>query len=190
LANLQSAYPTSNDGDYAIVDSGTGISAKEYIWDSDEGWVLAGNVSLSTTDALPEGSTNLYFTIARVLASVLTGISFATGGAIVSTDSVLVAFGKIQKQINDALISIELKENIANKQNSLVTDGTGQKYLTVDAAIDGLNTKLDKGTYPGTAQTLKADIDAIYQPDTLISSIAPSRVGNTFTYPAGLVNML
>ncbi len=54
-----------------------------------------------TTDALAEGATNLYFTVARVLATVLTGISFATGGAIVSTDTVLQAFGKIQKQIND-----------------------------------------------------------------------------------------
>ena len=41
------------------------------------------------------------FTTAKTLATLLTGISFATGGAIVSTDTVLIAFGKIQKQIND-----------------------------------------------------------------------------------------
>lgn len=45
------------------------------------------------------------------------------------------------------------------------------------------STKLDKGTYNGTAQTLKDEIDNIYQPDTLLSSVPPTRVGNTFTYP-------
>lgn len=36
-----------------------------------------------------------------VLSVLLTGISFATNSAIVATDSVLVAFGKIQAQLND-----------------------------------------------------------------------------------------
>lgn len=101
LVNLQAAHPTSNDGDYAIVDAGSGTDALEYIWDANEGWVKGNSPGAATTDALPEGSSNLYFTAARVLATVLSGISFATGGAIVSTDTVLQAFGKIQKQIND-----------------------------------------------------------------------------------------
>jgi len=71
----------------------------------------------STTDSLAEGVTNLYFQTARVLATVLTGISFATGGAIVSTDTILQAFGKIQKQITDALASITLKQDILTDVN-------------------------------------------------------------------------
>jgi hypothetical protein len=133
LANLQAAHPTGNDGDYAIVDAGAGIAAVEYIWDSSEGWVLGNSMGASTTDSLPEGSSNLYFTTARVLASLLTGISFVTGGSIVSTDSVLTAFGKLQKQINDVIVSVGLKEGSSNKQNSLSIDGTGIKYPTVDA---------------------------------------------------------
>ena len=101
LSALQLAHTTSNDGDYAIVDAGSGIDALEYIWDTNEGWVKGNSTGATTTDALPEGSTNLYFQTARVLATILTGISFITGGAIVSTDTVLQAFGKIQKQIND-----------------------------------------------------------------------------------------
>jgi len=101
LVNLQAAHPTADDGDSAIVDAGVGVPAIEYIWDSNEGWVQGNSVGASNTDGLAEGSTNLYFQTARVLATVLTGISFATGGAIVSTDTVLQAFGKIQKQIND-----------------------------------------------------------------------------------------
>jgi hypothetical protein len=55
--------------------------------------------SPGSTDAVPEGTTNLYFTVARVLAAVLSGISFLSGGAVVSTDTVLQAIGKLQAQI-------------------------------------------------------------------------------------------
>lgn len=43
--------------------------------------------------------------------------------------------------------------------------------------------KLDKGTYLGTAQDLKEDIDNIYVPDTVIRTTEPTRVGNVFTFP-------
>jgi len=58
-----------------------------------------GDVVL-TTDNVAEGSTNLYFTAARVRATVLTGISFVSGIAITATDTILSAFGKLQKQIS------------------------------------------------------------------------------------------
>jgi len=115
LANLQLAHPTSSDGDYAIVDAGVGINAIEYIWDTDEGWVQGNSMGASTTDALPEGSVNFYFTLVRVLSTALSGLSLVTGGAIVSTDSILVAFGKIQKQITDNIASIILKQDISNQ---------------------------------------------------------------------------
>ncbi|MGF6694748.1 hypothetical protein M2318_004837 [Metapseudomonas resinovorans] len=63
--------------------------------------VEAGATANADTDELPEGASNLYFTAARVLATVLSGFSLATGGAVVSTDSVLVAIGKLQRQLND-----------------------------------------------------------------------------------------
>ena len=112
LANLEAAIPVGNDGDYVIVDAGAGTDAIQYIWDAEEGWLSGGTAVAADTDALPEGVSNLYFTVARVLATVLTGISFATGGAIVSTDTVLIAFGKLQKQISDL---------IAGKQDTLVS---------------------------------------------------------------------
>lgn len=55
--------------------------------------------SPGSTDAVPEGSTNKYFTAARVLASILTSIGFGTATAVLATDSILTAFGKIQAQI-------------------------------------------------------------------------------------------
>lgn len=63
--------------------------------------IAAGATANANTDALTEGSTNLYHTAARVLAVALSGFSLATGGAVVSTDNVLQAFGKLQKQVND-----------------------------------------------------------------------------------------
>ena len=52
----------------------------------------------ANTDALAEGTTNLYFTEPRVRATVLTGLSLATATAITAADSVLSAFGKLQAQ--------------------------------------------------------------------------------------------
>ena len=56
--------------------------------------------SPGSTDAVPEGSTNLYFTMARVLAAVLSGISFGTVSAITAADTLLTGFGKLQAQIS------------------------------------------------------------------------------------------
>ena len=69
--SLTADFPAANNGDYAIVDNGTD-PATQYIW-SPEGWVAgssAGGGSISTTDQLPEGSTNLYFTALRAVAAV------------------------------------------------------------------------------------------------------------------------
>lgn len=57
------------------------------------------NLGLSDTDDLSEGTSNLWFTAARVRAAVLTGLSTATNAAIAATDTVLQAFGKLQAQV-------------------------------------------------------------------------------------------
>lgn len=43
LANLQSALPTANPGDFADVDPGSGTDLIRYAWDEDEGWVPVGS---------------------------------------------------------------------------------------------------------------------------------------------------
>lgn len=118
LVNLEAAYPFANDGDYAIVDTGSGSSALEYIWDTDEGWVKGNEIGPSTTDALAEGSSNLYFTVARVLATLLTGLS-ASSGTFTSSDSLLTAFGKIKYLI----------DNIATTYQAILVSGTNIKTL-------------------------------------------------------------
>ncbi len=49
-------------------------------------------------------------------------------------------------------------ENSANKSDSY-TASSSTTYASTKALVDGLATKLDKGTYIGTAQGLKDDID-------------------------------
>lgn len=58
----------------------------------------AGTLTLSSTD------TNTQLSDAQVIAKTLTGLSTATGGAVASSDSILVAFGKLEKRValNDA----------------------------------------------------------------------------------------
>lgn len=69
----------------------------------------------NTTDNLTEGSTNLYFTAARVRAVVLTGLSLVTNAVISATDTVLVAFGKLQAQITANLST--LNSHVADTNN-------------------------------------------------------------------------
>lgn len=96
--------------EYADVASlpGTGETAKIYVTlDTNKTYRWSGSAyveispSPGSTDSVTEGSTNLYFTVARVLASVLTGFSVGSRVAITASDTVLSAFGKAQKYFND-----------------------------------------------------------------------------------------
>ena len=108
LANLASFPVTGEVGKiYVALDSN-----KQYRW-SGSSYIQITNGLIASTNDVPEGL-NLYFTTARVLATLLSGISFLTGGAIVSTDSVLVAFGKVQKNITDIFTALDLKAPLAN----------------------------------------------------------------------------
>lgn len=140
LIALQTAFPTASVGDYAQVDAGSVSNVKNYNWDSEDGWILGGDGTGATnTDGLIEGSSNLYFTTARVLATILTGISFATGGAIVSTDTVLQAFGKIQKQINDVFTAL------SGKQDALVS-GTNIRPINGQSILGSTNLVIPTAT--------------------------------------------
>ena len=63
--------------------------------------------------------------------------------------------------------------------------------LKLEKTVDSnLNNKLDRGGYQGNAQDLSDSIESIYQPDTVIRYTAPTRVGNTFTFPNGGYDVL
>jgi hypothetical protein len=98
-------------------------SNKQYRW-SGTIYIQITNGLIASTSDVPEGS-NLYFTGARVLATVLSGISFITNRAVVATDSVLVALGLLQKQVSDKL-------------NLTGGNLTGALTINVDSFINGL----------------------------------------------------
>lgn len=100
--------------------------------------VAAGATANANTDSLAEGATNLYHTAARVLATVLSGLSLATGTAITSSDSVLVAFGKLQKQI------IDLITTVSGKQDTLVS-GTSIKTINGESVLGSGNIAISGG---------------------------------------------
>lgn len=108
FANLAGLPATGESGKlYTAIDTG-----KIYRW---SGTVYV-NISASpgSTDEVVEGATNQYFTAARVLASVLSGLSVASGAAVAATDTVLGAVGKLQKQSTDAVAALAGKVGAAS----------------------------------------------------------------------------
>lgn len=81
--------------------------------------IAAGATANANTDTLAEGSTNKYFTEIRVLATLLAGFTLIAGGTVSAADSLLVAVGKLQKQVNDLF---------SGKQDALVS-GTNIKTV-------------------------------------------------------------
>lgn len=70
---LQSGVSNPIAGDYATVDAGVGFPAAIYAYDADdEIWREQGSsgLTVSSTDSVPEGNSNLYFTAARAAAAI------------------------------------------------------------------------------------------------------------------------
>lgn len=121
--NLVAAHPTANAGDYAQVDLGIGSDVIIYAWDvSDNQWSAIGSSAIASTDALPEGATNLYFTTQRTRDATLTGFS-PTNSAIISTDSVLQALGKAQGQIDELINNADVSKSLfaLSASNKVIT---------------------------------------------------------------------
>lgn len=172
---LTTANPTAISGCYALVDAGVGDEADFYWYDADDGWVTSGGMVLANTDVLVEGSTNLYFTTARVRSSLLTGLSLVTNAAISAADSVLGALGKLQKQITDILTNqryvfvsdagttytVLASAVTANGNTIIELSNNSLTSITIDAATATGKTSGDSVTLSMTgtygAQTLVAD---------------------------------
>jgi hypothetical protein len=103
-------------------------SSIQYRWTGST-YIQITNGFIASTDDVTEGSNRLYFTSARVLATILSGLSFVTSGAIVSTDTILQAFGKLQKQITD-LPSIFLVKS--NNLSDVDNKATARVNLEID----------------------------------------------------------
>lgn len=138
-ASTFASLPTAGEsGKIYVLDTpytAGGITSSQFRW---SGSAYAPIIaSPGTTDAVTEGSTNLYFTVARVRAVVLTGLSLVTNAAISATDTVLSALGKLQKQITDlaaANTGDETAETIKAKLGISTLSGSN----TGDQTLEGL----------------------------------------------------
>ncbi len=104
--------------------------------------------SPGTSDAVAEGSVNLYYTNARVLTSVLTGFVTGANTSLTASDSVLSAFEKLQGQINALITSVasfadevQPYDNLVNGVDGvLYLDAVGEKlYIWKNAAYVAIN---------------------------------------------------
>jgi hypothetical protein len=93
-------FPATGEGGKIYIAVNQGTAANPTVW-----WRWTGTTyvdippSPGTTDALVEGSTNLYFSENRVRNTVLTGLSLAVSTAVTAADTVLSALGKLQSQL-------------------------------------------------------------------------------------------
>lgn len=130
FANLAALPATGESGKiYITLDTNF-----EYRWSGSTYVRLVA--SPGTTDALVEGTTNLYFLAARVLAAVLTGLSLATGTPVTAADTVLVAIGKLQNQITARL------PIVAAFTNALISGTNASSTFDVSAAPSGNSTQV------------------------------------------------
>ena len=74
------------------------VGTTSQYWRGDKTWQTLN------TSVVPE-SGNLYFTGARVLSTALTGYVVGANTALAATDTILTAFGKVQGQINNRLLT-------------------------------------------------------------------------------------
>ncbi len=130
---------------------GTGEAAKIYVaLDTNKTYRWSGSAyveispSPGSTDAVTEGSTNLYFTASRVLGTVLAGLSTAAATVVTASHTVLEALGFLQKQITD------LPSATQTLTNKRVTPRVGS---TTSSATPTINTD-NVDIYKLTAQTV------------------------------------
>lgn len=144
--------------------------------------VAAGATANANTDSLAEGSTNLYHTAARVLATVLSGLSLASGSAVVDTDTVLVAFGKLQRQVNDLATAISGKQDtLVSGTNIKTVNGNsllGGGNLSIGAAWGALTGTLSDQTDLQDALNGKAALPTVRTISGTSGTLVPSDAGN------------
>lgn len=127
----QAAFPASGETGkiYVALDSN-----KPFRW-SGSAYVEI-SASPGSTDAVTEGSTNLYFTAQRVRDAVLTGLSTATNAVISATDTVLGALGKLQKQISDNLTTLTSHKGNTSNPHSVTKAQVGLNNVDNVADVD------------------------------------------------------
>jgi hypothetical protein len=147
-ANIGSMYLRTDGG------TGTTLYSKESGTGS-VGWVSIWSSAIANTDALPEGSTNLYHTSQRVRDATLSGFS-ATNSSIISTDSVLQAFGKAQGQI-DGLAEVATSGSYLDLLNRPDIDES-KSLVAFSASNKAITSNVNASIYSSDKTAFDADV--------------------------------
>lgn len=186
FANLAAFPATGESGKiYVALDSN-----KTYRWGGSS--YIEISPSPGSTDAVAEGATNLYHTAARVLNTVLAGLSLASGAAVVDTDGVLVAFGKLQRQINDLATAVSGKQDTLVSATNIKTINGNSLLGSGDLSISGSGA--DWGDIGGTLSD-QTDLQAALNGKTTVPTVrtisgtsgtlVPSDAGNIVLCTSG-----
>ncbi|CAN7522641.1 hypothetical protein LJR071_003553 [Pseudomonas sp. LjRoot71] len=172
VAQAGSADPITAAQVKTLYESNADTNAYTNAEKSKLGGVAAGATANADTDTLAEGATNKWFTTARVLATVLSGLSLATGGAITSADTVLVAFGKLQKQITDLITTVNGKQDALVSATNIKTVNGTSLLGSGDLVVSG-GAGSDWGDIGGTLAD-QTDLQAALTARALVAGL-PSR---------------
>jgi hypothetical protein len=180
-AALNAAHPTASAGDSAQVNIVGSTDVVNYSWDAEENiWVNngSGGSGAVNTDTLPEGSTNLYFTVARFLTNLTLANIVAALGYTPST-----APNDAQKNSNITKAEIEAK---LTGEITTHTHPAAAQNLDITILKIGTNTTLDN-TYNGKVILLTASC-TLTLPNGLALGFnysVKTRAGVTLTYALG-----
>lgn len=154
-------YIAINDGD------SPSNPTRQYRW-SGSAFVLIPS-SPGSTDQVPEGPTNQYFTQSRVRSTTLAGLGALVNAAILATDTVLQAFAKLQGQLNAKLG----KSEVAADASKL--GGQSASYYTATMTGATASTNGVKGLVPAPAI---ADKDRFLKGDGSYGDVGGLPVGS------------
>ena len=139
-AALISAHPTASIGDYAQVNEVGATDVVNYNWDAEENiWVKNAVVgsAATNTDQLPEGTSNLYFTVTRFLANLTYANVISALGFTPST-----APNNAQKNSDITKAEIEAKLIGEITSHTHPSTGGGDMVLASTQTVSGLKTFL------------------------------------------------
>ena len=163
------AYPSSpSKGDYYVISTAGTISGHVYsvgdwitydgtTWDYIDnstkvssvfgrvGAVIAAAGDY-TSDQITEGTTNLYVTAARVLATAIAGVSSSTNAVISASDTILSALGKLQAQVTARLVASNNLSDLTSVTSARSNLGLGTMATQNASAIAVTGGTLDSVT--------------------------------------------
>ena len=152
FANL-AGFPATGETSKIYVDLATN---KTHRW-SGSAYVEI-SASPGSTDAVTEGSGNLYFTESRVRATLLTGYAVGVNAVLAAGDSILGAFQKLQAQITGLATSkLDASANAvsASKLQTARTIGGVSFDGTANINLPGVNAAGNQSTSGNAATATK-----------------------------------